>query len=68
MEIKTCKSCNRQLGYIVTGDVLCNCGTYNIIRPNKQTKLIYKDLYKPSTDLKYCAQTTYTMVESLAST
>ena len=63
-----CKACGSHLGIIYLGDVLCKCGTYNIVRPSKETKVIHKDLYKPSSDLKYCAHTTYPMASSRVST
>lgn len=42
---QNCKACNRHLGYIKYADILCKCGHYNIIRPNKETKIVVKSLY-----------------------
>lgn len=42
-----CKNCNRFLGYLVYGDILCKCDHYNIIRPNQETSLRIKSLYIP---------------------
>ena len=46
-----CKNCGRHLGYIVSGDVYCKCGHYNIIDQGKETKLVVKSLYSPKTSM-----------------
>lgn len=65
MKETRCKSCEHHLGTIILGDVFCDvCESYNIIRPLKKTKIISKILYKPSSDLKYCANTTYPVMQT----
>ena len=42
-----CSNCDRYLGQVVYGDILCKCQHYNIIRPDKKTTLKVKSLYTP---------------------